>query len=124
MSEANDPVPKAAPDPNMKFFYFLACGQTVFLRDGSKVVEVLTSNTLVITETPNVKARDIGRVQQALQMNCHKKMNEQESKPVKIIDVVILSISSLGNMSQQEFEANSMLETVRAQQEAPTAPIQ
>lgn len=124
MSEANDPVPLAAPDANMKFFYFLACGQTVFLRDGSKVVEVLTSNTLVISETQTVKARDIGRVQQALQMNCHKKMAEQEPKPVKIIDVVIMSISFLGHMSQSEFEIDSMLETVRARQEAAEAPIQ
>jgi hypothetical protein len=124
MSEANDPVPKAAANPDTPFHYFLVTGQAVFLRDGSKAVEALVSNTLMITHDHKVRARDIGRVQQGIQMNLHKKMTDQETKPVKVIDVVIMSIAYLGEMSQREFEANSMLETVRANQEKEGAPIQ
>jgi hypothetical protein len=121
VSEANDPVPKAAANPDTPFHYFLASGQTVFLRDGSDMVESLTSNSLIITHDQKIRARDIGRVQQAFQMNLHKKMSGQEIKPVKVIDVVITSIAYLGQMSQREFEENSMLENVRAEQESQGA---
>jgi len=112
MSEANDSVPKAAMDPTVNFHYFLISGLTVFLRTGSDVVESLTSNTLLITHDQKIRAKDIGRVQRALQMNLHKKMSEQEEKPVRVLDAIILNIAFLGEMSQIEFEADSMLEQV------------
>lgn len=104
-----------------RLHFFMCTGQVAFypgnLTDGQEMdpsqVQMLVSNTVLFTEDGTIKVKDIGNVQQALQMNVVNRFQGQQ--PPAFLDVVILNISPLGHMTQQEFEAGSQMEAARLQ---------
>lgn len=112
-----------------RLHFFMCTGQVAFymgnLTQGQPIdpslVQHLVSNTVLFTEDGTIKVKDIGNVQQSLQMNVINRFQGQE--PPAFLDVVILNISPLGHMTQQEFEAGSPMETARLEQAAAEAEI-
>lgn len=89
--------------------YHLVAGEVTYQLKQDEPIERLRLNTTIITPDV-VKAKHIGQAQQALQMLLFQRLG-----PVIVHDVFILSISSLGTMTQDEF-----IEGV-AEQQAETA---
>jgi len=81
-------------------FYHLVAGKVLFHR-GDNPPEEIHLNTTIITPTPAVPAREIGKAQQALQVT----LFQREGMELTITDVFIMSISPLGKMTKSDFVA-------------------
>lgn len=83
-----------------KKHYFLIAG-TVYFEAEEGPVSAISLNAISTSTTKNVPARMLGRAQQGLQVNLHKKI---DGVPVKIRDVVITNVCHLGHMTEEEFQ--------------------
>jgi hypothetical protein len=82
--------------------YWLVAGEIVFYAKDSDVPNAVRVNTVVTSQDERVTVAQIGRVQQALQMNFFKRMNDAE---LKVVDVVILAWMPMGRQTSEEFNA-------------------
>lgn len=88
-------------EPSKKQFYFLASGQVYFHPTG-KPEETTYSfeNAIIANSTGKISTMDLGRAQQALQIQLHNKIQGQE---LIVVNVVFSGISPLGEMTHEEF---------------------
>lgn len=84
--------------------YYIAVGEIVFHDAGVDYVQKITANALVIHNEDNINLNQIGRIQQALQLQFFQKMQNNPNKP-EVIDVIIQNLIFLGNMTPDEFKA-------------------
>ena len=90
---------------------FLVAGEIIFNQADSDVVHSVRLNAMISHTDVNLPARLIGKAQQTLQMLLFKRMGESAKAAgialpeTTVHDVVILNISSLGWMSEEEFNA-------------------
>lgn len=84
-----------------KLHYFLVCGEVIF-HTPDEQAGTIRLNAVVTHEKPTVPVRLIGKAQQALQLNFFKKLGDAAAT---VVDVVVISISDLGKMSEKEFHA-------------------
>jgi hypothetical protein len=102
--------------------FFMCTGQVAFtmqnLTAGDAIdpaqVQHHVSNTVLFTNDGTIKVKDIANVQQSFQMNVLKRFEGQA--PPAFLDCIVLNISPLGHMTQEEFEAGSPMEQIRKQQ--------
>lgn len=87
----------------MKKHFYLVSGSVMFAAEDN--VGSVTLNAVVSNSTPTMAVRQIGRAQQSLQMNFWQKVDPSEAAKTKVLDVVILSVSYLGEMTEEEFHA-------------------
>ena len=85
-----------------KQHYHLVAGLVMFGNPETEQIGSLTLNTVLRSDSQNVPVRQIGRAQQALQMIFRQKTEDETSQ---IVDVPIMSISYLGFMTEEEFQA-------------------
>lgn len=111
-------MPKITKTPR-----YLVAGEVHFLPivDGEEVAAPQAAKINAVISTPSKKlgAREIGRAQQALQMNHHKQMDDPES--YRIFDVFIYNFVFLGIMSDEEFANNQAAQ--EAKEESVTLPF-
>lgn len=97
---------------NIKTPRYLVAGEVHFLPvvDGEDVAAPQASKVNAVISTPSKRlgAREIGRAQQALQMNHHKQMEDPTG--YRIFDVFIYNMIFLGIMSDEEFANNEARE--------------
>lgn len=84
--------------------YFLLCGEIVYQMPERKEFEMTRLNTVAISKDGQLTAAHIGRAQQAMQVNFFKRINDPAAQ---VLDLVILSIASLGQFTAEEFNATS-----------------
>lgn len=90
---------------------FLVAGEIIFNQADSDTVHSVRLNAMIAHTDVNLPARLIGKAQQTLQMLLFKRMGESAEAAgiampqINVHDVVILNISSLGWMSEEEFNA-------------------
>lgn len=90
---------------------FLVAGEIIFNQADSDVVHSVRLNAMIAHTDVNLPARLIGKAQQTLQMLLFKRMGESAEAAgiampqINVHDVVILNISSLGWMSEEDFNA-------------------
>ena len=84
----------------MKKHYHLVHGSIVFLEKENENPIKLDLNAILPTDTPNIDTKALGKAQQNLQLTFHKKMEDPE---LKVVDVVLNSLSYLGCMTHEEF---------------------
>ena len=87
----------------VKQYYHLAAGHVFFhdaKAEGDIEVGSTHLNAVVVTQTGNITSQDLGRAQQALQIQLHNRMPHTE---VKVVDVVFSGIIALGHMTPDEF---------------------
>lgn len=88
-------------------FHWLISAQLVFAPVKQEEVSPdnmanATMNTVVRTDKAFMTMKDLARAQQQLQMNLHTKIGE--GNPFTVFDVVIISSSNIGYMSEAEFQ--------------------
>ncbi len=83
------------------FHYFLVCGEVVYKHPAEENISAIRMNTMIRSNTSHVTAHQIGRAQQALQLNLFQRMNEPN---IVVHDVAILSVSPLGVMTEEQFK--------------------
>lgn len=109
----------------MRKHYHLVAGEVVFVDNGTTTLQALKSNAIHITTDGNIRHRDIAKMQQALQMMFQRKLlemgREPESLP-QIIDVFIFNISSLGKMTNDDFNRPPEGTTIVNSTNDPFAP--
>ena len=88
----------------LKRHYYLASALLVFQTkvDGElkEDLNTLTMNTVMPVEQNFITAADLGKTQQSLQIQLHKRM---EGVEVVVLDVLFNGISYLGEMTKEEF---------------------
>ena len=84
----------------MKKHYHLVHGSIVFLDKESAAPVKLDLNAILPTDTQNIDTKALGKAQQNLQLTFLKKMEDPE---LKVVDVVLNSLSYLGCMTHEEF---------------------
>lgn len=82
-------------------YWFLYAGQIVFKHPSNDVPTAIYANAVVRSTTVNIGTHELNKAQQALQLNFHKKVATPE---VEILDVVFVSITPLGFMTDEEFQ--------------------
>lgn len=88
-----------APSKGARKHYHLVAGQVLFKNKEDEVGSI-TLNAIVTSDSSKVPVRMIGRAQQALQMNFHKRM---EDPSLTIFDVVVLGLTHCGHMTDREW---------------------
>ena len=87
-----------------KRHYYLASALMVFQTkvngELQEHINTLSMNTVLPTSENRITADDLGKTQQNLQMQLHKRMEDVE---VIVLDVVFNGFSYLGEMTQEEF---------------------
>lgn len=82
-------------------YWLLYAGQIVFKHPSNDVPTAIYANAVVRSATVNIGTHELNKAQQALQLNFHKKVATPE---VEILDVVFVSITQLGFMTDEEFQ--------------------
>lgn len=96
-----------------KQHYYLVAGKVMFFvgdpkADGNEAA-TLELNTMVICRQPYVTIKEIGKAQQALQMQAVQKIQEPN---MTFVNVVITTFSYLGHMRPEEFQKPSDIQMV------------
>lgn len=106
--------------PNQKEkFHHLITGQILLTQGEDAGLSNVFLNAVLTTKECVVGAHDIGRAQQILQMLFFKKVPAEDQQGIKIIDVVIMGIHTLGYMSDERFLQKP--DNVEVQERAKTA---
>lgn len=84
-----------------KMHHHLISGEIFALEDDG--VGSIKLNTVLLTEENRITAKDIGKAQQALQMQFFKRRGNGNPEDIKIVDVFISGISYLGLMKSSFF---------------------
>lgn len=92
---------KLTPDPERQE-YILITGEIIFHGKEDPTLNVMRLNTVVTTKDPRISVAHIGRAQQGLQMEFHRRMQQPE---LEVKDVIILNIVRLGHFTHEEFNA-------------------
>ena len=88
-----------------KLHRYLVAGEIVFTikdEDGNDLINTVRLNSVLAVEHRNITVKDIGRAQQALQLNLHRRLDGEE---VVVRDVVIISVCYLGHASEKDFNS-------------------
>lgn len=84
-------------------FYHLVTGEVVY--SSSDVLQSELVNALTTTTDGKINVVKLGEAQQALQMSLHQVYGEDFTKNAKIKNVVLMSICTLGEFTNEEFHA-------------------
>lgn len=88
-----------------QYHYHLIAGNVIYQENNivgepENPMRVMTLNSIIRTDTDAFAVRYIAQAQQSLQYYFHEKMHNNN---LRVVDVVILNVSYLGNMSEEEF---------------------
>ena len=101
--------------PSTRTWYHLVTAQIVYQVNGQPEISSMYLNGIVTTNTVNLPAASLGKAQQAVQMHFHQR---HEGVDLKVLDVVIMNLTNLGHMTQQEFHATPEGTELRMRPEA------
>lgn len=92
------------PENQETKYHHLVAGQIMLTVEGEDSgMNTAFLNGVITTKEPLVGAHDIGRAQQTLQMLFFKKVPPTDHQKIKIVDVVITGLFSLGYMTDERF---------------------
>lgn len=80
----------------------MAATQVVFVDPDDNKASELNFNVMLRTDSPNITAAGIGRIQQNAQMLFFQKMDNPK---YRVVDVFIYGINTLGKMTDEAFRA-------------------
>lgn len=91
-----------APPADLKQHYHLVVAEIVFKPNDQDSINAVRINGVIVDEQPQIPQRLLGKAQQIVQLNFHRKI-EEESANVTILDVVLMNLIHLGHFTQEEF---------------------
>jgi len=84
-------------------YYHLVCGELVFRKTNSEVVNSMRINCVLINNNEDgLTVRHLALAQQTLQANFHRRMDDTT---LEVLDVVIMNIMPLGYFTEESFNA-------------------
>ena len=81
------------------YHYFLVCGANMCVNE-HETISTVTLNAIITSDTRELGVRSLAKAQQALQANFYQRM---EGTEIKVVDVVIASLTHLGFMTPSKF---------------------
>lgn len=92
-------------DNKQKRHYFLILGEVAFLMPDQKEegLHVRRLNGIYSSDERYLRLKHLSRCQEILQMNLQRQMAQVVTKPVDVKEVIIHSVSYLGEHTQREF---------------------
>lgn len=100
-----------------KLHHYLIAGNVV-IDAGEGSIQAVPTNAMIVSETRELAAHQIGKAQQALQIQLSKKLDDA---PVKMVDVIITNLMYLGHMTSETFQARPQGVEVRERREGAEA---
>ena len=105
----------------MKYTYLLFSTTVIYVRD--KLERQRHLNVMIVSDTPYVTRQHLNQAQQQSQMRFMKEFDPK--REAKIVDVFIGGISNLGQMTEQEFMGEDLVnQDSEADQEASAVPVE
>jgi hypothetical protein len=92
-----------ADELSEKPHYYLGAGEIMFVKQAEEEVGVTRVNAMLLSETGNITAAEIGKLQQMMQMVFLRRLDDEQRANLTIVDVVVYGISYLGQMTSEEF---------------------
>ena len=83
--------------------HFLIAGNVLFQNKTSQELGSVPLNGVLITDRKDIPAASLSKAQQILQMRFFK--NTDNSTEITVVDVVLQSITHLGEFTEEEFQA-------------------
>ena len=99
--------------------YYMFAGNLAFV-DSEGNAAVSNASVVVPTTDQRVTARDMARASQGLQMNLFQRINQQ----VQVIDLNIMSVSYLGHMTEEEFNAGADIPSTDSEEATNDVTVQ
>lgn len=92
-------------DNKQKLHYFLILGEVAFLMPDQEEegIHVRRLNGIYSSTERHMRLKHLARCQEILQMNLQRQMAQVVTKPVDVKEVIIHSVSYLGEHTQREF---------------------
>lgn len=96
---------KSNLDNTQKRHYFLILGEVAFLMPDQKEegIHVRRLNGIYSSEERHLRLKHLARCQEILQMNLQRQMAQVVTKPVDVKEVIIHSVTYLGEHTQRQF---------------------
>lgn len=101
-----------------KFHHHLITGEIVFRhkQDETGQVNAIRVNGVLLDEARDIPARLLGKSQQILQLNFHKRMQDEN---IEVLDVVLVNFVYLGEFTEEQFHAAPEGTTLKPKAEGP-----
>lgn len=93
---------KSIKETVVKKYHWMVAAQVIFQLPKADDGSLLTMNTMLLTDEPHVTYKDLARVNHSLKIS----LDQRFDTSVDLKDIVYLSLSNLGLMSEPEFQAN------------------
>lgn len=90
-------------EPSSNPHYYLGAGEIMFANTETSEIGVTRLNAMLTSETGNITAAELGKLQQAMQVTFFRRLDEEARKGLTVVDVVIYGINYLGQMTPDEF---------------------
>lgn len=93
--------------PARKFYFLTACQVVFAVQNEGEEVQMSSAfiNGVVTNDKDVFPSRLVGKAQQIAQMHLFKRLGQEASKNVNVVDVVVMSVTNLGYMTEEEFQA-------------------
>lgn len=101
--------------------HFLIAGELVFTQEGNDEVNAIRVNGVLLTDQTNLPVASLGKAQQVLQANFYERMKGQK---VDVVDVILINITYLGQMTQEEFYKNPEGMGLKVKEEVANATLE
>ena len=100
-----------------KFHHHLITGEIVFRhkKDEGGQVNAIRVNGVLLDDARDLPARLLGKSQQILQLNFHKRMQDEN---IEVLDVVLVNFTYLGEFTEEQFHATPEGTTLKPKAEA------
>lgn len=85
-----------------KKHHYLITAEVVFKHQEQEQVTAIRINGVLIQDELGLPQRSLGKAQQIVQLNFHRRMAE-ESPFLTVLDVVLMNFVHMGHMTQEEF---------------------
>lgn len=99
MQIQDDSDPSTA-DP--QFHFWLVAGQVVFT-NGSDEIQSLPVTSTFATDKQELGIYQLGKAQQALQQEMFRKLGDTDVSQLTVVDVLLLALTHLGQMTPAQF---------------------
>ena len=104
-------------------YHHLVAGQILLTEGNNPSLNSVPLNCVITTKEPIIGVHDIGRAQQTLQMLFFKKLPESVVPTINVVDVVILSLTNLGYMTDERFLQKPEGVAVQERETKPTMEL-
>lgn len=91
------------PQQEEKRHHYMVMGEVVHILPGETDAHTIRVNAAYFGKDKDIRAKELGQIQEALVMSFHEKMARQLPTPPDVVDVVLHNMVYLGHYTRAEF---------------------